>query len=106
MHMKMGRKMSHENVTGYVAVIKIPVKLSIERYEVEDMKNLKETEKNFLTCAGLIAMVGIALIVLKQTTLGILSIIAAVVFVAAFFKMVVTRKKEGNGEAKKHENSK
>ncbi len=70
------------------------------------MKNLKETEKNFLTCAGLIAMVGIALIVLKQTTLGILSIIAAVVFVAVVFKMVITRKKEENGEAKKHENSK
>ena len=106
MHMKMGRKISHENVTGRVAVKKISVKLSIERYEVEDMKNLKETEKNFLNCAGLIAMVGIALIVLKQTTLGILSIIAAVVFVAAFFKMVITRKKEENGEVKKHENSK
>ncbi len=70
------------------------------------MKNLKETEKNFLTCAGLITMVGIALIVLKQTTLGILSIIAAVVFVVVVFKMVITRKKEENGEAKKHENSK
>ena len=45
------------------------------------MKNLKESEKNFLTCAILIALVGIALVFLDQTTLGILSIIAAGVFV-------------------------
>ena len=37
------------------------------------MKNLKEAEKNFLTCAILIALVGIALIFLDQTTLGICS---------------------------------
>lgn len=70
------------------------------------MKNLKETEKNFLTCAVLIALVGIALIFLDQTTLGILSIVAAGVFVAIFLKMVFTRKKEENGEEKKHEDSK
>ncbi len=58
------------------------------------MKNLKESEKNFLTCAILIALVGIALVFLDQTTLGILSIIAAGVL-AIFFKMVITRKKEG-----------
>lgn len=67
------------------------------------MKNLKETEKNFLTCAILIALVGIALIFLDQTTLGILSIVAAGIFVAVFIKMVVTRKKEENEEEKKHE---
>ena len=55
------------------------------------MKNLKESEKNFLTCAILIALVGIALVFLDQTTLGILSIIAAGVFVAIYFKMVITR---------------
>jgi membrane protein implicated in regulation of membrane protease activity len=57
------------------------------------MKNLKESEKNFLTCAILIALVGIALVFLDQTTLGILSIIAAGVFVAIFFKMVITKKR-------------
>ena len=70
------------------------------------MKNLKEAEKNFLTCAILIALVGIALIFLDQTTLGILSIVAAGVFVAIFLKMVVTRKKEENGDEKKHEDGK
>lgn len=70
------------------------------------MKNLKEAEKNFLTCAVLIALVGIALIFLDQTTLGILSIVAAGVFVAIFLKMAVTRKKEENGEEKKNEDSK
>ena len=64
------------------------------------MKNLKESEKNFLTCAILIALVGIALVFLDQTTLGILSIIAAGVFVAIFFKMVITRKKEEKEEEK------
>ena len=64
------------------------------------MKNLKESEKNFLTCAILIALVGIALFFLDQTTLGILSIIAAGVFVAIFFKMVITRKKEEKEEEK------
>lgn len=68
------------------------------------MKNLKETEKNFLTCAILITFVGIALIFLNQTTLGILSIVAAVVFVGVFIKMVLTRKKEENGN--NHEDSK
>lgn len=50
------------------------------------MKNLKETEKNFLTCAILIALVGIALVFLDQTTLGILSIIAAGVFIVIFLR--------------------
>ena len=54
------------------------------------MKNLKESEKNFLTCAILIALVGIALVFLDQTTLGIL----------------ITRKKEENEEEKKHDDSK
>ena len=73
------------------------------------MKNLKESEKNFLTCAILIALVGIALVFLDQTTLGILRIIAAVVFVAIFFKMVITRKKEEKEEKeeeKGHDDSK
>ena len=61
------------------------------------MKNLKESEKNFLTCAILIALVGIALVFLDQTTLGILSII---------FKMVITRKKEEKEEEKGHDDSK
>ena len=68
------------------------------------MKNLKESEKNFLTCAILIALVGIALVFLDQTTLGI--IIAAGVFVAIFFKMVITRKKEEKEEEKGHDDSK
>ena len=59
------------------------------------MKNLKESEKNFLTCAILIALVGIALVFLDQTTLGILSIIAAGVFVAIFFKNGNHEKKRG-----------
>ena len=70
------------------------------------MKNLKESEKNFLTCAILIALVGIALVFLDQTTLGILSIIAAGGVVAIFFKMVITRKKEEKEEEKGHDDSK
>lgn len=69
------------------------------------MKNLKETEKNFLTCAILIALVGIALIFLGQTTLGELSIIGGVVFLGIFIKMVITRKKEESGDGKQHEDS-
>lgn len=64
------------------------------------MKDLKETEKNFLNCAILITVVGIALIALGKTTLGGISIIAGVVFLGVFIKMVVTRKKEENGENK------
>ena len=70
------------------------------------MNNLKESEKNFLTCAVLIGLVGIALLFLGQTTLGILSIIAAGVIVAIFFKMVITRKKEEKEEEKGHDDSK
>ena len=70
------------------------------------MKNLKETEKNFLTCAILIALVGIALVFLDQTTLGTLSVIAAGVFIVIFFKLVITRKKEEKEEEKKHVDSK
>lgn len=65
------------------------------------MKELKEAEKNFFTCAALIALVGAALVFLNQKTLGIISIIAAVVFVVIGIKMVLTRQKEekeGNGE--------
>ena len=43
---------------------------------------------------------------IDQTTLGILSIIAAGVFVAIFFKMVITRKKEEKEEEKGHDDSK
>lgn len=64
------------------------------------MKDLKETEKNFLTCAILITIVGIALILLGKTTFGGLSIVAGVVFVGVFIKMVITRKKEESGDEK------
>lgn len=58
------------------------------------MNHLKETEKNFLTCAVLIGLVGIALLFLGQTTLGILSIVAAVAFVVVAIRMIAVRKKE------------
>ena len=58
------------------------------------MNHLKETEKNFLTCAVLIGLVGIALRFLGQTTLGILSIVAAVAFVVVAIRMIAVRKKE------------
>ncbi len=64
------------------------------------MKDLKETEKNFLTCAILITLVGIALILLGQTTLGGLSIVGGVVFLGIFIKMVITRRKEENSGGK------
>ena len=70
------------------------------------MKNLKESEKNFLTCAILIALVGIALVFLDQIRFGFLSIIVAGVFVSIFFKMVITRKKEEKEEEKGHDDSK
>lgn len=62
------------------------------------MNHLKETEKNFLTCAVLIGLVGIALLFLGQTTLGILSIVAAVAFVVVAIRMIVVRKKEDEEE--------
>lgn len=62
------------------------------------MNNLKETEKNFLTCAVLIGLVGIALMFLGQTTLGILSIVAAVAFVVVAIRMIAVRKKEDEEE--------
>lgn len=62
------------------------------------MNHLKETEKNFLTCAVLIGLVGIALLFLGQTTLGILSIVAAVAFVVVAIRMIAVRKKEDEEE--------
>lgn len=62
------------------------------------MNNLKEAEKNFLTCAVLIGLVGIALLFLGQTTLGILSIVAAVAFVVVAIRMIAVRKKEDEEE--------
>lgn len=62
------------------------------------MNNLKESEKNFLTCAVLIGLVGIALLFLGQTTLGILSIVAAVAFVVVAIRMIAVRKKEDEEE--------
>ena len=70
------------------------------------MKNLKESEKNFLTCALMIGLVGIALLFLNQTTLGILSIISAVVFAAVAVRMIVIRKKDDGEEEEKDENGK
>lgn len=62
------------------------------------MNHLKEAEKNFLTCAVLIGLVGIALLFLGQTTLGILSIVAAVAFVVVAIRMIAVRKKEDEEE--------
>lgn len=62
------------------------------------MNHLKETEKNFLTCAVLIGLVGIALLFLGQTTLGILSIVAAVAFIVVAIRMIAVRKKEDEEE--------
>lgn len=67
------------------------------------MKNLKETEKNFLTCAVVIALVGVALIFQDYRTVGILSLIAAGVFVVVFFKMVLERLHDEKAEGKKNE---
>lgn len=69
------------------------------------MNNLKESEKNFLTCAVLIGLVGIALMFLGQTTLGILSIVAAVAFVVVAIRMIAVRKKEEDEEENSDENS-
>lgn len=64
------------------------------------MKDLKEAEKNFLICAILTIMVGIALMFLGKNTVGGLSIAAGIVFIFVFIKMVITRKNEENGEEK------
>ena len=62
------------------------------------MKDLKEAEKNFLTCAILTIIVGIALLFLGKNTVGGLSIAAGVVFIGVFVKMVITRKNGEDGD--------
>lgn len=66
------------------------------------MKDLKEAEKNFFSCAALTLLVGIALLVMGKNTTGILSVTAAVIFAVVGIRMVLTRTKGELGENKDH----
>lgn len=66
------------------------------------MKDLKEAEKNFFSCAALTLLVGIALLVMGKNTTGILSVTAAVIFAVVGIRMVLTRTKGKLGENKDH----
>lgn len=65
--------------------------------DIQDMKNLNETEKNMFTCAILMIVVGISMIALGKTTFGICSAILGVFFgVVGFINM-----KNNSGDDKK-----
>lgn len=51
-----------------------------KRKKAEGMDRIKEATKNFFVCGILLLVVGIALIALSKTAIGVFSVVCAVVF--------------------------
>lgn len=64
------------------------------------MGDLKETEKNFFTCAILTILVGVALLIMGKNTTGVIFLTAGIVFAIIGVKMVMDRKREEKGDKK------
>ncbi|MGN0368813.1 MAG: hypothetical protein ACI4EK_08535 [Wujia sp.] len=61
------------------------------------MKDLRETEKNFLSCGCVISVVGVLLMLMGQSVIGKLSVMAGVIFLGIAVRMILVRKRSEHG---------